>query len=226
MKLILQQLPSHIRCDSTNKLLAPSAAESLLRLEENTGGIYYKDMWRDAVSSLVARRIKQCAHLPGYSPHNYGIGITIDIDTTLAQKNINYQQLLSILKKEGWVCYRKDEVVNAPGSDQFSFLGPTYKQYLTKCTLDPKTWDIPVETFIFERYGVNFQLSTLSVQKLLHKIGMYCLTDFSGTNDLYTREAIMAFQRAWGLTENGHIDSTLCRVLVFITMDLEVRSGP
>jgi hypothetical protein len=56
----------------------------------------------------------------------------------------------------------------------------------------------------------------------LAKIGFYA-GESSGAGDLYTREAVMAFQRAWDLIENGLTDTTLCRVLAFVTAEKEFR---
>jgi hypothetical protein len=92
---------------------------------------------------------------------------------------------------------------------------------LVKCTLDPITWDNPIEARIFERHGKDFQLSTRRAQELLTSIGFYN-GDISGIGDLYTREAAMAFQRAWDLIESALLDTTTCRVLAFVTAEREV----
>lgn len=207
------------------KILSPDAADSLLRLEKDTGGLVYTDMWRDPVASLVARRTRRSFQLPGYSAHNYGFGIDLDIKAILDERKLRYEDLLHFLKKRGWVCHRRDGVENAPESDHFNFLGATPNEYLVKCTMDPITWDYPVEDRIFEKHKADFQLSTAEVQGLLRKIGFYA-GEASGSNDLYTREAVMAFQRAWDMIENGQIDASLCRVLAFVTADREVRSVP
>lgn len=221
MKLALQQLPSTIRGAARMKFLAPDAATSLLQLEKDTGGLVYSDMWRDSVASLVTRRTRRSTLLPGYSSHNYGFGIDLDVKTILGEKKIRYEDLLYLLKKRGWVCHRRDGVEHAVNSDHFNFLGVTPGEYLVKCTMDPITWDYPAEDRIFDKYKTDFQLPTVAVQSLLKKIGFY-MGEMSGSVDLYTREAVMAFQRAWDMIENGFIDANLCRVLAFVTADLEM----
>lgn len=206
------------------KYLAPDAAESLLKLEKDTGGLIYLDMWRDPVSSLVAKRTRRSSQIPGYSPHNYGLGFDIDLKRYLSEKKIRYEDLLYFLKKRGWFCHRRDGDEKAPGADHFNFLGEAPNQYLLKCTMDPVTWDNAAEEKIFERHQSAFRLSTEQVQTQLATIGFYA-GEPTGTNDLYTREAVMAFQRAWDLIENGQIDMTLCRVVAFVTSHRELRSA-
>lgn len=221
MKLVLQQLPN-VRGTPRASLLAPEAADSLVKLEKETGGLIYVDMWRDPVASLLAKRTRRSPSLPGYCGHNFGLGIDLDVTTYLEEKKIRYEDLLYLMKKRGWYCHRRDGDSSAPGFDHFNFLGDTANQYLLKCTMDPITWEYPIEERVYERYGKDFQLSLKSVQEKLSKIGFY-RGDLTGTADLYTREAVMAFQRAWDMIENGNIDATLCRVLAFVTCDLELR---
>lgn len=220
MKLVLQQLSS-LRGEAREKLLAPDAAEAVLKLEKDTGGLVYADMWRDSVGSLMAKRTRKASQLPGYSSHNYGLGIDLAVKTILAEKQIRYEDLLYLLKKRGWVCHRRDGLEGAAGYDHFSFLGEHANKYLLKCTMDPITWDNPAEERIFERYGKDFQISTRKAQELLTSIGFYS-GEISGIGDLYTRESAMAFQRAWDLIETGLIDATTGRVLAFITAEREV----
>jgi hypothetical protein len=222
MKLVLQQLPSTLRGTARMKLLAPDAAESLLKLEKDTGGLVYADMWRDAVSSLLAKRTRRATQIPGYSSHNYGMGLDLDVKTILSEKKIRYEDLLHVMKKRGWYCHRRDGLDGQVDSDHFNFLGDAANQYLVKCTQDPITWDNAIEQRIFDKYQNDFQLSTKQAQELLAKIGFYA-GESSGAGDLYTREAVMAFQRAWDLIENGLTDTTLCRVLAFVTAEKEFR---
>lgn len=225
MKLVLQQLPSSLRGEAKLKFLAPDAAGALLKVEKDTGGLIYTDLWRDPVASMVAKRTRRSTQLPGYSAHNFGMGMDLDVKTILAEKKILYEDLLYLLKKRGWYCHRRDGVENATDFDHFNFLGDTANQYLLKCTMDPVTWDYAVDDRITERYQADFQLSVKQVQTSLAGIGFYA-GEPSGTIDLYTREAIMAFQRAWDLIENGLADATLCRVVAFVTSSREMRSLP
>lgn len=205
--------------------LAPDAAASLLAIEKDTDGLVYTDMWRDPLSSLLNRRTKRTSQLPGYSPHNYGLAVDLDVKTILEEKKIRYEDLLRILRKRGWVCHRRDGLLDEPESDHFNYLGELAEKYLVKCTMDPASWSNAAEMRIWERFGKDFQIELRDVQILLTKLRFYT-GQITGTRDLYTREAILAFQRAWDLVQSGAPDMSTCRVLVYIMAERELSPAP
>jgi peptidoglycan hydrolase-like protein with peptidoglycan-binding domain len=87
------------------------------------------------------------------------------------------------------------------------------------------TWQLPAETRIVERFGKEFHLDSRQVQEHLSRLGFY-MGACTGQKDAYTREGILAFQRAWDLIQTGSIDMTLCRVLSFVTAEREVIPVP
>ena len=225
MKLILQQLPNvKFTGEIRTPYLSQEAAFSLVLVERDTGGLTYIDMWRDAVSSLVRRRTNINIPLPGYDPHNYGISVTLDIKASLKPKKLSYGDLIKNLERHDWFCKRRDAPecnYTDPGGSQFNYLGKDHGRYLARANLDEKTWSMPSELYIWERYNDYFHLDTADVQQLLSNIGIY-KGKISGERDNYTREAIMAFQRAWELIQSGAPDMTLCRVLSFVTAELKI----
>ena len=202
-------------------LLEPESADALIALEKDTDGLIYLDLWRDATSSLLAKRLTRTSQLPGYSPHNYGISIDIDVKSILEQKKIRYEDLLYLMKRRGWMCHRRDGDETKLNSGHFNYLGNAPDVYLVKCTQDPTTWSTPAETKIFDRYNSYFQLSTQQVQEKLSKLGLY-KGPISGQLDMYTREAVLAFQRTWDLVQNGFVDANLTRVLAFVTAEIAI----
>jgi hypothetical protein len=220
MKLLLHRL-QNVKGDVSRPFLAREAALSLATIEKDTDGLIYRDMWRDAVSSLLARRMRKTSQLPGYSAHNYGLAVDLDVGAILAQKKILYEDLLWLMKRRGWYCFRRDGAAEQTGSDHFNFLGEAADHYLSKCTLDPTTWSAASEIKIWEFYHEDFQISTKDVQLKLAKIGFFN-APFTEQRDIYTREAIMAFQRAWDLIQSGSPDMSLCRVLSFVTADINI----
>lgn len=224
MKLVLRRLPP-IKGTVRMPFLAPDAAISLLALEKDTDGLVYTDMWRDPIDSLLAKRANRASQLPGYSGHNYGMSVDLDVISILNTKKIRYEDILHIMKKRGWFCKRRDGDSSLPGANHFNFLGDDSGRYLVKCTMDPITWDIPTELKILELYGSSYQLETKDVQELLTKLRIYH-GPITGQRDAYTREAIMAFQRTWDLTETGFPDMALCRTIMFITSELELVQQP
>lgn len=206
-------------------MLSPEAADSLLSLESDTDGLVYTDMWMDATTSLLTRRTRPGFPSPGYSSHNFGMAVDLDISTILKDKMIRYEDLLHIMKKRGWVCFRRDGLEGRSGSGHFDYLGSMPGKYLTSSTQDPATWLNPGEALIWEKYGSEFQIDIAKLQTLLSQIGFYH-GPVTGQNDPYTREAIMAFQKAWDLIQNGFADTATCRALVFITAELQITKTP
>jgi hypothetical protein len=129
------------------------------------------------------------------------------------------------MKKRGWICFRRDGEPDKAESEHFNYLGSDPARYLEKCTADPITWSYPAELLILENYGKDFQLEPKDVQELLTKVFLYS-GSITGQKDAYTREAILAFQRAWDLTQSGAIDMPLCRVLVYVTSERELLQLP
>jgi hypothetical protein len=225
MKLALQQLPATTRGPARMKYLASDAAAALLKVEEDTDGLIYTDFWRDGVASLVSLRLRKTSQLPSYSPHNYGLALDIDLVNVLKEKAITYETLLYIMKKRGWYCHRRDGRADQPEANHFNFLGEKGDSYLSKTTMDPATWGRPGEMRISEVYGDRFIIDTKTVQVLLARVGFY-VGPTTGAVDMYTREAVMAFQRAWDLVVDGVLGIAFCRALAFVTAELDLSPPP
>lgn len=224
MRIVLHQVPS-ARGTSRMPFLVPEAALALLQVEKDIGQLVYTDMWRDPISSLLQKRLRPDIPKPGYDPHNYGLSVDLNVGVILESKNIKYEELLHSMKKRNWICHRRDGEKNKPGYEQFNFFKDEPTKYLEKCTLNPETWDSAAELRIWELHGKDFRLTTKEVQARLTRILMYT-GKFTETNDAYTREAIMTFQKAWGLNQSGIIDLTLCRTLALVTTELELNQIP
>lgn len=207
--------------------LAPDAAAALMAVEKDLPGLAYEDMWRDPAASLLARRTNPNGQLPGYSTHNFGLAVDLDMKTILKEGKLRYlEDIIKLMKKRGWYCHRRDGEAGHFDSGHFNFLGVgSAENYLSKCTFDPKTWQIPAELCIWDRHSKDFQLSAVEVQQNLSKIGFYA-GPATGERDGYTREAILAFQRAWDLPQSGSADLAFCRVLAFVTAEREVLQLP
>lgn len=218
MKLCLRQV-RNVKGDVRRPFLAHDAAISLASIETDTDGLVYSDLWRDSVDSLLVRRLKGSSSV-GYSPHNYGLAVDLDVPTILDQKKIRYEDLLWLMKRRGWYCFRRDGVPDQAGANHFNYLGDDASRYISKSTQDPTTWQTVAELKIWERHSRDFRMETPEVQARLAKIGLFT-EPFTGQRDLYTREAILAFQRAWDLIQTGSPDMTLCRALAFVTADIE-----
>jgi hypothetical protein len=221
MKLTLQHLPEGLRGGAL-KYLAPDAAASLLKLEEDFGPLDYKDFWRGPDGSLLARRIRRISQLPGYSAHNFGLAMDLDLEKILEEKKISYEDLLYLMAKRGWYCGRRDGQKINPEAEHFNFLGEKEDsdRYLYCATGDPVTWQRVVEEKIYELYGDEFTYGLDVAQEQLRKLRFYS-GEITGKLDMLTREAVMAFQRAWDMVVDGQTGFTFQRTLAFVSADLE-----
>jgi len=226
MQLVLAELPDSLQhytgkpVPKWMRRLAPDAAGSLLRVEAETGGLVYTDLWRSAEVSLAARAEKQGVQLPAYSPHNYGFAVDVAVDETLRKRNWSYTQLLGVLEGYGWYCHRRDGAPGKSESWHFNFLRPGGKPYLGN--VDPKkatTWHLGVEARIQESYGAQLCLDTPGVQYALKKLRMY-VGEVDGVVGPITRQGIAAFQRAWGLKATGVADEKTQRTLAFLACEV------
>lgn len=224
MNLVLQQLPEGLKGSARAKYLAPEAAASLKTLEKDTDGLLYTDLWHCATASLLNKRTRRGSHLPGYSPHNFGLAIDLDLEKVLEAKKITYEDLLWILKRRYWFCHRRDGAADMPGSEHFNYLGEAGEECLQQATFDPMSWDKPVEARIFEKHGPDFSLSPAQIQSLLKKLGFFH-GEVDGNYDIYFREAVMAFQRAWDLSETGTPTMTTQRTLAFVSAEVSFVNG-
>jgi hypothetical protein len=226
MNLVLQQLSPDLKGPARSKLLAPEAAVSLHVLEKDTDGkLIYVKLWNDATGTLMDRRTRVGNHLPGYDPHNYGLALNLDVPQILDQMKISYEDLLYVMKRRGWFCHRRDGSPDSPGSGHFNFIGDNNPdEYMKHATFDPVSWDTPIETRIHERYSSDFQLSPAQVQSALQQLGFFHGAA-NGEFDGYTREAILAFQRAWDLAESGTWNGALQRTLAFVSATISLVNG-
>jgi hypothetical protein len=219
MKMLLQEV--RVAGSAKKKYLSPEAASSLKLVERDSGGLVYADLWQDGISVLCARRRDPDNPRPGYSSHQFGFGIDIDLRATLEKTRYVYQDLVKLLQDHYWYCYRRDGEPDLPGSEHFDYFGEHATKYLLKATHDPIKWPRAAEERIHELHGESFGLSVTQVQQGLAKLSLFSMP-VTGDVDNYTREALFAFQRAWRLAESGAPDISTCRVLSVLTADLEI----
>jgi hypothetical protein len=233
MELVLAELPESLRhytgkpVPKWMRVLHPTAAASLLQLEKDTGGLSYTDIWRSAEVSLNARATKQGVQPPGFSGHNFGFSIDLDIDGTLKLRKWTYAQLLVVMEKAGWYCHRRDGVMGKSECWHFNFFGPTPAPYLL--VIDPKkasTWSAGVEKRIVTEYGKELTLSSMQVQTALKTMKLYN-GDIDGKFGPISRSALGVFQKGWGLVASGDpSDPRTQRTLAFVTATKKIVPVP
>lgn len=223
MELVLSELLNLVHYTgkpfpSWGRFLVPDAAYSVLAIEKDTGGLRYTDIWRTAEISLTARGEKTGVQAPGYSGHNYGFSLDLDLNGSMARRRADYPHLRDLMASYGWYCHRRDGLGGSE-SWHFNFLGVGSKsdRYLSVTDKhSPATWDKAVELRITEAYGTDFELSRIAIQTKLQQLKFY-QGELDGEFGPQTKQAILNFQNQWKLSSTGLADDAFKRTLAFVT---------
>lgn len=211
----------------------PEAADALVLMEQETGGLVYSDILRSAEGSLAAMQSKRGVQPPGFSGHNFGFSFDIAVDNylapgmpkgtallpgTLTMRGWSYDELIATLAGYGFYCHRRDGKRGAEDW-HWNFLGGELGERGLSASRK-SGWSAAVETVIFGTYGSAFALDDLGVQAALKTLGFY-RGEVDGIVGPQTRAAVGAFQRAWKVGE-GPIDARTKRVLAFVAAEHEI----
>jgi hypothetical protein len=207
VKGVANQLPDRMRW------LHPSAAGMFRAIED---WVVVSDMFRSSDSSLAARRAGRGAMPPGYSAHNYGLAI--DLDLTASARNlarlikrprVTKGELDEAMASAGWFCHvLEPHDWGAFESWHFNALGIHVHPYGRRSSDD-------VEDLIVSLYGKQFAPDEIECQAALSLLGMYSGA-LDGSIGPLTREATRAFQRAWGIAETSRLDERTKRTLAYV----------
>ena len=169
------------------------------------------DMFRSPESSLRAVREGRGAQPPGYSAHNYGLAIDIDIAPSMKLLGVMTKiGLDSEMERRGWYCHRRDHVIGFEAW-HYNFLG------IGAAVAGTLTSD-EIEARILAMYGNGLSPDDRECQRLLAKLKMYG-GEVDGDIGPLTREAARAFERAWGLNVDGVLDAKTRRTLAYVAAD-------
>lgn len=225
MILVLQRLPADKvrgiytidkipgRMPARALYLHPHAAASFLA--DLAPCITVSDMLRTAESSLNAVRTGRGAQRPGYSGHNYGFSIDIEVSEAMRALGFKTKRLLDDwMATRGWFCHRRDHLIEHEAW-HYNFLklaelrgGPPLLPAGT-ITSDE------LERLIQIVYGVELQPGDRDCQSMLALLHLY-RGAIDGIIGPLSREAIAAFQRAWELTVDGTLGPKTRRTLAFV----------
>lgn len=198
------ELPERMR------YLHPSAADSFLGFCEYA---VVSDMFRSPESSLAAVRAGRGAKLPGFSGHNYGLSIDLDIRETMKRWGCMTKTVLDeAMADRGWFCHRVDHKIDHEAW-HYNHLGASME-------ISPKVKSTAgyIENRILTLYGDELQLSDTDSQRCLKKLRLYS-GDIDGQIGPISKESIRVFQRGWGLPESGKLDAKTQRTLAYVAAD-------
>ena len=199
--------------------LTPDAADSFLRFLADR--VVVSDMFRTAEASLAAVKAKRGAQPPGYSAHNYGIAIDIDVSKALASIPGVWTSKASLdnwMESHGWYCHRRD---HKRGMEDwhYTFLG-------VGASVSPKVRTLAAytEAEIIRRFGEFLAPDDKECQRMLRKLGLY-RGDVDGVIGPQSRAAIGVFQRGWNLPPSGKLDTRTKRTLAYVSVGRDVPEG-
>lgn len=205
------------------RFMEPAAASALMQLiSASNNSLVFTDIYRSPEASLAARRSKRGVQPPGYSGHNFGFSFDLDIAETLRVMKIRYVELIELLRQYGFHCHRRDLASSADESWHQNYFGEEADGLLK--LLDPqqpRTWATPLEAKIVQVYGTSFTFDAKELQAQLSRLWLY-RGEVDGKEGPLTREAVAAFQRAWGLADDGIAGPRTRRVLAVVASEVEL----
>ncbi len=203
----IAQLPDRMR------YLHPSAAQMYPAIQD---WAVCSDMFRSPESSLAARRSGRGAMPPGYSAHNYGLAI--DLDLLASAKNLarmvkrpklTKREFDEALAAAGWFCHiLEPHEWGAFEAWHYNALGIHAQPQGRRSSDD-------VEDAIVALYGKQLDPDIIECQAALQTLGLYH-GELDGSPRELTREATRAFQRAWGIAETSRLDQRTKRTLAYV----------
>jgi hypothetical protein len=199
------------------RLLSPEAAAAILTLEAEDGPLSYTDLWRSAELSLFARQEKRGVQPPGFSAHNYGLAIDVDVDGTIKLRGWTYEELLRVLRKHGFYPHNQAARYGSFESWHFNALLDEAPRLLAAHPAPGAA----VEQLMRERFGVGWTLDARGTQERLRRVGLY-RGELDGDIGPRSKQAVAAFCRAWLLPSYSWNDETLQRTLAFVSAELDV----
>jgi peptidoglycan hydrolase-like protein with peptidoglycan-binding domain len=194
------------------KYIHPSALAGLRAITlDNQFKVAISDMFRSPMASLEARQRKTGVQRPGYSAHNYGIAIDVDVDQTLTLMSMTYSDFLAWMSQSGWTCHRSDQ---KRGSEDWHF-------NLLGMGATPPTGAAGPQRWIVNTYGKELTGDERWAQQCLHSLKLY-EGEIDGDFGNLSRAALLAFQRMYKIPEDCVLDELTCRSLAIATAEMEI----
>ncbi len=175
--------------------------------------LFFSDIYRSPASSAEAYARKIGVSKPGYSGHNYGVAIDLDVQTTLKENATTYQHLCEYLIFHGWTPYQGTISPFSRGKEDwhFNFIGSFAKAF---------GGSSQVENWI--QSNIKFETSLVDIQRMLFYLKFY-QGEIDGSGGPLTSEAIKKFKRAWlpakilSLGESDKLDDLTIRTINIVS---------
>ena len=158
----------------------------------------WTDLFRSPEASLAAVAAGRGAQLPGYSGHNYGFCVDIDVDYALGgptSRGKTKYKLDEHMESYGWVCHRRD---GKRGREDWHFSHIPYATIAGNYSSDE------LERKIVDNYGAYWAEAAANVaveQECLRECKLYS-GELDGKPGPLTEQARKVFRRAWKIGDN------------------------
>lgn len=180
------------------------------------GQVVISDMYRSADSSLTAVQSGRGAAAPGFSGHNYGLSIDLDVPKTMEMVGVGIKaELDTWMNAHGWWCWTNSGAKPSwkkgdPGWEGWHYnYSPTPVKYIKgNCV----AW---LGKEILRRHLWLRDSDAKTIQANLKTVRCYSGA-IDGKIGPLTRTAIAAFQRTWGLQATGKADLRTVQTLAFV----------
>jgi hypothetical protein len=194
--------------------LHPTVADSFLTHIAPIATV--SDIFRTPESSLAAVKSGRGAKPPGYSGHNFGLSIDIDVKKTMLNLGMkNKQELDTWMEDRFWYCHRRDHKMESENW-HYNHLGIGI-EISTKV----KTTAGYIEYKILELYEKDFKQNSFTIQEELARLKLYN-GSIDGKLGPISKAAIGAFQRAWNLADSGIADDVTKRTLALVAAEKDL----
>jgi hypothetical protein len=198
--------------------LQPDAAKAYT-LAAQALKLRVSDMFRTAEESLRARATKAGVQPPGFSAHNYGLAIDIATDDVMKATKLTKPALDAQMESFGWYCHRKD---GKRGMEDwhYNFFGNRDEAlpWVKACAASTNRSG-GIEAKIVATFGDELKLTAEEAQISLAKMKLYN-GEIDGVFGGGSKQALMAFQRAWSLQPSGQLDKRTERTLAYVTAEV------
>lgn len=196
--------------------LHPVVADAFLN--DLADHITVSDMLRTAESSLHAVQSGRGAQPPGYSGHNYGFSIDIEVSEAIDDLGFRHKSELDTwMQLRGWYCHRRDGQ-RAHEEWHYNYLRLAEQLGLGAIVPHGTITSDELELLIQRTYGALLVPSDTECQRLLRKLRLYG-GEVDGIIGPLTRKATEVFQRGWGLHVDGVLGPRTRRTLAFVAAD-------
>lgn len=201
------------------RFLHPDAAKAFRKMDADMR-VCCSDMLRTPEGSLANRRRKGRGLRPGWSGHNYGFSIDINVSWMLKNHDMNKVELDAWMASFGWHCHNIPGETRSYEAWHYNYFGPEAEHYLSFRTgSKSRTWSKPVSQKIEEYYGHWWgRADETTVQMALNSLGLYN-GDFDGDAGPLTKTAVESFQKAWDLPVDGVAGPMTKRTLMLVSAD-------